>query len=372
MEWPEVPFLSVCGIQGGTQPPKSKFIRNCEEGYVRLLQIQDFKRDDKACFVPDIGKLKKCKDDDVLIARYGASLGKILTGKSGAYNVALVKTLPNLDKLTKRYLYYFLLSPSFQNFISKEGRRAAQAGFNKENLSRLTIKLPSLEEQKRITDILDKAYAINELSKKTPNIRNLLLNSIFSEMFGKKLVSTIYVNSFIQLSSLSRKTKNLNPFKYPNDEFELYSIPAYDLGVPENIIGSEIGSNKKILIDNDVVISKIIPHIRRVWIISESNGEVMLGSSEWIVFNSEKFNSIYLKYLLSSDEFNKYFMSTVAGVGGSLVRARLSVVSKLFILCPGLEEQNKFADYVTQIERMPNLIDISLTNFNSISQVLLS
>ena len=33
--------------------------------------------------------------DDIMIGRYGASVGKILTGKAGAYNVALMKALPD-------------------------------------------------------------------------------------------------------------------------------------------------------------------------------------------------------------------------------------------------------------------------------------
>jgi hypothetical protein len=36
------------GFQGGSQPPKSEFIYKPQEGYVRFLQIRDFKRDDKA------------------------------------------------------------------------------------------------------------------------------------------------------------------------------------------------------------------------------------------------------------------------------------------------------------------------------------
>ena len=40
--WIEVPFTKPFDIQGGTQPPKSSFIYEEKEGYIRLLQIRDF------------------------------------------------------------------------------------------------------------------------------------------------------------------------------------------------------------------------------------------------------------------------------------------------------------------------------------------
>ena len=131
-------YLSdICDFQGGTQPPKEQWSTSLKDGYVRMLQIRDFTQSEKAEpeYVKYSTNLKMCKSDDVLIARYGASLGKILTGLSGAYNVAIMKTIPNENKITKSYLYYFLLSDSFQNMIKSVGSRAAQAGFNKEDLS---------------------------------------------------------------------------------------------------------------------------------------------------------------------------------------------------------------------------------------------
>lgn len=184
MNWPLVSFIEACDIQGGTQPPKSTFVEEPTEGYVRLLQIQDFKRDDKAVFVPDKKTLKKCLEQDILIGRYGASVGKILTGKSGAYNVALVKTVPNPDILDRGYLYHYLCSPIFQNYILNVGSRAAQAGFNKDDLAGVEIPLPPLTEQKRIGAILDKADAIRRKRQQAIQLADEFLRAVFLDMFG--------------------------------------------------------------------------------------------------------------------------------------------------------------------------------------------
>jgi len=189
MSWPEAPFIDVCDIQGGTQPPKSEFIHEPRGGYVRLLQIQDFNNDNKAVYVPDKKNLKKCKEEDILIGRYGASIGRILSGKAGAYNVAIVKTKPNPKLLNNKYLYHYLNSNRFQNYILSVGSRAAQAGFNKGDLERLMIPLPSLPEQKRIAAILDKADAIRRKRRKAIQLADKFLRSVFLDMFGDPVLN---------------------------------------------------------------------------------------------------------------------------------------------------------------------------------------
>ena len=132
-----VKLTSICDFQGGTQPPKNEWNSELKEGYVRMLQIRDFtqRHKDYSEYVRDKPTLKKCKDDDVLIGRYGASIGKICTGLTGAYNVALIKTIPDQTKLNTTFLLYILKGESFQSFIQNIGSRAAQAGFNKTDLS---------------------------------------------------------------------------------------------------------------------------------------------------------------------------------------------------------------------------------------------
>ena len=80
----------VCDFKGGSQPPKSQFIHEPQPGYVRMLQIRDFKSDEKAVYIPITDKTNQCAETDIMIGRYGASVGQIHRGKSGAYNVALI------------------------------------------------------------------------------------------------------------------------------------------------------------------------------------------------------------------------------------------------------------------------------------------
>ena len=99
-------FTDNLDIAGGTQPPKSRFVYSEKEGYIRFLQIRDFASEDTPTYIPISKNNKLCNDNDIVLGRYGASVGKILTGKSGAYNVACAKVLFLNDQVDRDYLFY--------------------------------------------------------------------------------------------------------------------------------------------------------------------------------------------------------------------------------------------------------------------------
>jgi len=140
-----------------------------------------------------------------------------------------------------------------------------------------------------------------------------------------------------------KKGGSLNPAKFPDEIFELLSIPSFDKSQPEIITGSEIGSSKICVEPNDVLLSKIVPHIRRCWVVPEKSRYRQIASGEWMVFRDDRFYPDYLKYFLISNIFHRQYMETVAGVGGSLVRARPAAVENICIPLPPLPEQKRIA-----------------------------
>lgn len=152
--WIPARFEELFDFKGGTQPPKSEFSDEPKLGYVRLLQIRDFESDAKAVYIRDAERWSKCELDDIMVGRYGASVGKILGGKSGAYNVALVRILMDCHNLSRDWARYYFRSEHFQAPL-RQVSRSAQNGFNKQDLAELEIGLPPLEEQRRIVAKLD-------------------------------------------------------------------------------------------------------------------------------------------------------------------------------------------------------------------------
>ena len=140
-----------------------------------------------------------------------------------------------------------------------------------------------------------------------------------------------------------RKGGSVDPKKHQDEVFELYSIPAFDAGAPEVAAGSAIGSSKKAVQLNDVMISRIVPHIRRACVVGPAKGHRQIASGEWIIFRDERIWPKYLRWQLVGDVFHSAFMRTVSGVGGSLLRARPAEVFKIQIPLPPLAEQKRIA-----------------------------
>ena len=156
--WEIKKFGDVIDIQGGSQPPKSEFIYEPKENYIQLLQIRDFGENGVPTFVPKNRVTKFCDKDDILIARYGASLGRIVTGLSGAYNVALAKTIFDDGVLFKRFVYYLLQTQIFQVPLTMISR-SAQNGFAKHEIAHIEIPIPPLETQQAIVNKIESLFA---------------------------------------------------------------------------------------------------------------------------------------------------------------------------------------------------------------------
>jgi type I restriction enzyme S subunit len=220
----------VCSFQGGSQPPKSQFIYEKRDSYVRFLQIRDFKSDKNITYIPESPKNRYCSDDDILLGRYGASVGKVLINKTGAYNVAVMKTIPDEKVLFKRYLFFYFTSNDFQNRLEIVSSRSAQNGFSKNDIFDFPILVPPLHQQKQIVGTLDKAFAAIDTAK--ANAEQNLQNA--KELFGSYLHNVFenkgddWENKTLEQISESVFAGGDKPKgNFSKEKTEDYTIPIY-------------------------------------------------------------------------------------------------------------------------------------------------
>ena len=145
------------------------------------------------------------------------------------------------------------------------------------------------------------------------------------------------------------KGSQLDPSKYSNEEFELYSVPSFDSDYPEVVKGKEIKSSKQIVEINDVLLCKINPRINRVWKVSGHTKNKLIASSEWIIIRNSNINSDYFMYCLRVQYFRQLMLSSVVGVGGSLTRAQPKNVKNYPIPLPPLPEQQRIVDLIERL-----------------------
>lgn len=209
--------IKVFDIVGGSQPPKSQFSGEEKDGYVRLYQTRDYGERPVPVYVKKNSVSKFTKKGDILLARYGGSLGKVFIAEEGAYNVALAKVIiKDSKRFYDKFVYYYFLSSKYQNF-TKTLTKMAQAGFNKNDLSDLTIIVPSLEQQKKIVNKIEALFELIDKKEKNDQekekLKTLLKEKILDSAIRGKLIENDLSLSAVDVEEI----KDNVPFEIPNN-----------------------------------------------------------------------------------------------------------------------------------------------------------
>ena len=151
---------SILDISGGAQPAKSYFETQPKPNYIRLYQIRDYGESPIPVYIPINFASKQTEKGDILLARYGGSLGKVFHAEQGAYNVAMAKVIFKFENLIyKEFAYYYYLSDLYQGKL-KEISRTAQAGFNSTDFNDMYFPLPPINEQQRIVQKIETLFSV--------------------------------------------------------------------------------------------------------------------------------------------------------------------------------------------------------------------
>ena len=154
---------------------------------------------------------------------------------------------------------------------------------------------------------------------------------------------------------------SVDPSKSPDNDFELYSVPAYETGMPEFVKGKDISSTKKSVSQNDVLLCKINPHLNRAWIVSHYKKNIpCLASSEWIIFRNGAIHTPFLSFCFISPYFKELMLSNVSGVGGSLMRAQPAIVYKYPFPLPPINEQRRIVAAIQEYYEILDSISANL------------
>ncbi|MBR3011447.1 MAG: restriction endonuclease subunit S [Prevotella sp.] len=361
--WDYKKLGEVCDFEGGSQPPKSEWINHPQNGYIRMLQIRDFtkSRNAEIEYVKITKKLRLCKDDDILIGRYGASVGKILTGLAGAYNVAIIKSIPNEELIKKDFIRRYFESPLFQSILFKVcTSRAAQAGFSKDDIKDELIPLPPLSEQQRIVDYLDSAFAKIDAMKanaeKALNEAKALFQASLKEMLEPK--------EGWEEKTLKEICKVINGRAYSKDEmlkqgkYRLLRVGNFFTNDSWYYSDLELEDDK--YCDNgDLLYAWSASFGPRIW-----DGEkVIYHYHIWKMVCSTEIDKFFLCYWLDSDELKKQTMTNLHGA--TMAHITKGIIEAARVGFPSLSEQQSI---VTTLDSLKSKVDRLQANYEKISQ----
>ena len=243
-------------------------------------------------------------------------------------------------------------------------------------LRTIEIPLPPLSEQKAIASILGVLDDKIELNRKTNETLETMARAIFKSCFTYPFEGLKYllnseapspqpspsgrgcqeltsegelalvdsplgkipkgwrVNSLNEIAELQRNS--INPLNFPNEVFDHYSIPAFDEGqMPTRDLSSTIKSNKFLLPEKCILISKLNPRISRIWFSKINKTHRSVASTEFLVLIPKFPYTIEFIYSLCiSASFQETFISLVTGTSSSHQRVKPEDLSNIEVVCP--------------------------------------
>jgi type I restriction enzyme S subunit len=167
---------------------------------------------------------------------------------------------------------------------------------------------------------------------------------------------------------VAARGKSVDPSKYPNDLFELYSVPSFPERKPEIIGGKEIGSHKQEVHPRSVLLCKINPRINRAWVVGDFSDHPKVASTEWIIFpENEVIEPAFLSYFLQQNSVRDFLAANASGVGGSLMRVKPSTLRDFPFAYPPLDEQQRI---VAEIEKQFTRLDAGVASLKRVQTAL--
>ena len=321
----------------------------------------------------------------VLIAMYGATIGKlgILTFPATT-NQACCACIEYFA-ITQHYLFYFLLS--HRNMFIAKGGGGAQPNISKEIIVNTAIPLPPLAEQERIVTKIERWFAlIDEIEQDKSD-----LQSIIKQAKSKILDIAIHgklVSQDPNDEAASKLLKRINPKAeitcdnghYENlpDSWCLTDIKSIFTINPKNKVADDViagfvpminiadgysnefifesklwGDIKKgftHFADGDIVVAKISPCLenRKSVIVTSLPNGIGAGTTELFVFRSQCVLPEYGLYFFKSDSFINNCAGTFNGVVGQQ-RVSKSIIENIKFPLSPLSEQRRIVDAVHKV-----------------------
>jgi type I restriction enzyme S subunit len=157
-DWTQRTMAEVCDIT-------SKLVDPREDQYLDLPHVGAGNIESKTSALVDV---KTAREENLISGKFLFDESMVLYSKIRPYLMKVVRPdfnglcsadiyplAPKPDIITRDYLYYLLLAPTFTEYAIKGSARAGMPKVNREHLFAYQFLLPKVQDQKRITENLD-------------------------------------------------------------------------------------------------------------------------------------------------------------------------------------------------------------------------
>jgi type I restriction enzyme, S subunit len=269
--------------------------------------------------------------------------------------VAGLRAKPN--RLEPRYLWHWIAASTPTLMHAARGATFLQVG--RRDIENLPCSPPpSLAEQRRIADILDKADAIRRKRKKAIALTEELLRSAFLEMFGDPVTNPkgwpVKPMGDVVDRLDAGWSANGDARKRTKDEYGVLKVSAVTSGtfrpeehkaVPSSTVDRELVTPRR----GDLLFSRANTRelVAATCLVERDDPQLFLPDKLWrVVPRTEVSTAPYLRFLLAHDRFRSELTKTATGTSGSMLNVSMEKFRGLRTPCPPIVLQNEFATVV--------------------------
>ena len=328
MSWREMTLGEITDLKRGFDLPKSQRL----QGDVPVYSSSGITGSNSTAAV---------EGPCVITGRYG-TIGEVFFsgGPCWPLNTALYSTEFNGNN--PRFVYYLLQTIPWQGYTTA----SAVPGVNRNHVNLCPVKIPDKATQDAIVEVLDSIVDKIALNNQLNDYLFELVSSVFAHRFSDNVNTTELKNV------LSISTKALKPQEHADEIWEHYSIPAFDeKHRPIFEPASGIKSNKYQIDSGCILISKLNPSTKRIWMPCCSSNNAVC-STEFIVYRPylKEYKSFYYA-AIDSPRFTDYLLEHVSGSTGSRQRAQPKDTLNYLMPNPDNEEIKDFCTFADPIYR---------------------
>lgn len=383
----------VCKPQYGASEPGVPRSSMKEPRYIRITDIDEnglISHNELGATAKIIGDKYILGENDILIARSGATVGKAYIHKSAPYACFfagyLIRFIINTDKALPEYIFTYTQLNAYKEWVNAIQRPSGQPNINSEEYQSLEIPLPNIEKQQEIVDVIKSAYLrkkqkeseaqklldsidtyiLNELEITLPEMKTDLKSRMFivnrSELEerldptvykdGIKLISSKY--DIVKLTSVA-SVNPTGPFKGKSIETPISFIPMEAI----DEIYAEVSKREDTTIENasgftkfkegDLLWAKITPCMQngKSAIAKKLTNGLGCGSTEFFIIRP-KDESLTIEYLHVILHMKCVRDTAMLYFGGSAGQQRVSstFLKNFDLPLPPKEKQLEIANHV--------------------------
>jgi len=348
-DWEARKIGQLIEFEGGSQPDKRFFSASPRPGYVRLIQIRDYKSEKFETYAPTALLRRFCNEEDIMIGRYGPPVFQILRGLTGAYNVALIKAKLG-SEIDRGFAYYLLKQESLFEFIDKLSRRSSgQTGVDLVELRNYSFPLPPPFEQRVISaslsDVDALLTALDQLISKKRDLKQAAMQQLLTGQTRLPGFDGEWVVKLLGEIAQPRRER-VDPRRSGGCEFcvELENLASETGMLIGSTVAGQSASLKTVFREGDVLFGKLRAYLRKYWYASRPG---VCSTEIWALSaTSELLN----QFLFQVVQMNEFIEVASNAYGTHMPRSDWKVVRELEISLPSVAEQSAIAALLSDMD----------------------